>query len=318
MERIIRTNQVFLYTIITIIFAGIVQLGQLSSNGAILTLISQVILALPSVLFLYNEQHIMKLRREVLKEQGTGRSISTVLCLNKIRPGNIILLVLLTYSVMPVISMINAFSQLVTKASIKETMQQISYKNPFAISLFCIAIVPAILEELVYRGVFYQEYRKVKPRSAILLSSFLFAILHLNIEQFIYAFIMGILFSLVIEATDSLYSTIIMHFVFNANSVILLYMVPEILENTETLPMGVREIFASYGFAALIGGVVAFAIYRQIAKNCGRLDRVTDLLQGKRIEQEKMHRPRLVTPSLAIAIGICIVIITLNEIAAWG
>ena len=92
-----------------------------------------------------------------------------------------------------------------------------------------VAVIPSLFEESVYRGIFYNEYRKESPLKAILLSGFLFGIIHLNFNQFAYAFAMGIIFALIIGYRFNL-STMIIHLIINGNSILTLYLYPKLIE----------------------------------------------------------------------------------------
>ena len=50
---------------------------------------------------------------------------------------------------------------------------------------------------------------------AALMSGLLFGCFHLNINQALYAFVMGIVFAYMVEATGSLWSSVIAHFAVN-------------------------------------------------------------------------------------------------------
>ena len=54
---------------------------------------------------------------------------------------------------------------------------------------------------------------------AALMSGLLFGCFHLNINQALYAFVMGIVFAYMVEATGSLWSSVIAHFAVNTYSI---------------------------------------------------------------------------------------------------
>ena len=55
---------------------------------------------------------------------------------------------------------------------------------------------------------------------AVIVSALIFAGLHFNIVQFIYAFLLGIVFALFVEKTGKLYPAIIAHIVANGIAVV--------------------------------------------------------------------------------------------------
>lgn len=94
-------------------------------------------------------------------------------------------------------------------------------KLPIAILVF--AAVPAIFEELVFRGVLYRILKGVsgKKNVAIVLSAIIFSLIHFQILSFIPITIVGILLAYLYEKTDNLLNPMILHFAFNAIQIII-------------------------------------------------------------------------------------------------
>lgn len=83
------------------------------------------------------------------------------------------------------------------------------------------AIVTPILEELVFRGIVFGRLSDMLSRTAaVLLSAFCFAIVHFNIVQFIYAFLVGIVLALLVECSGYLFAAVIGHIAANALAVV--------------------------------------------------------------------------------------------------
>lgn len=102
----------------------------------------------------------------------------------------------------------------------KEIFQDI-YRADVWLSFFGIAIIPPVLEEIVFRGIILKGFlNRYNAWVAIGLSSFLFAIIHLNIWQFTTAFIAGLFLGWVFYKTRSLFIVIFAHAVVNAIAVL--------------------------------------------------------------------------------------------------
>lgn len=91
----------------------------------------------------------------------------------------------------------------------------------FLIQLTTVAILPAICEEFLHRGVLLNGLKEIGIKKAILISSLMFGLLHFNINQFFYATILGMLMALVSVVSKSIYPAMIIHFINNAISVYL-------------------------------------------------------------------------------------------------
>ena len=95
------------------------------------------------------------------------------------------------------------------------------YSSTIWMELLGSALVTPLLEELLHRGVVYGRLRRrMDMWPAVIVSALIFAALHFNIVQFIYAFLLGIVFALFVEKTGKLYPAVIAHIVANGIAVI--------------------------------------------------------------------------------------------------
>ncbi|QSZ26468.1 CPBP family intramembrane metalloprotease [Aceticella autotrophica] len=89
-------------------------------------------------------------------------------------------------------------------------------KGNFFIVLLSIVIIGPILEEIIFRGLIFKELRKgMSISTSIILQSTIFAIIHGSIYQGFYAFILGILLSVMFYLSKSIWVPIIIHMASN-------------------------------------------------------------------------------------------------------
>jgi sodium transport system permease protein len=82
--------------------------------------------------------------------------------------------------------------------------------------LLVFGLLPAVLEELAFRGFILSGLRRRLPLwSAILLSSFLFALYHMNVFQVLPAFILGIVLGLLAAWSGSVLPGMLFHLLYN-------------------------------------------------------------------------------------------------------
>lgn len=93
----------------------------------------------------------------------------------------------------------------------------------FLINLVVTAILPAICEETAHRGLLTKGLSVMGTKKAIMISSILFGLVHLNVNQVLYATLIGFVLSYVALLCDSIYPAMIIHFTNNALSVIMSY-----------------------------------------------------------------------------------------------
>ncbi len=98
--------------------------------------------------------------------------------------------------------------------------------NSIWLSLFFIAVQPAVFEEFLFRGAALTGYRHLGWQKAILMSAFLFGMLHLNLQQGLYAFLFGAIFAFLVQRTGSILASMLPHFFVNATNCIAMYLMP--------------------------------------------------------------------------------------------
>lgn len=77
-------------------------------------------------------------------------------------------------------------------------------------------IIAPIIEEIVFRGIFYYKLRQAIPTVlAILISAVVFGIAHFNIVQGVYAALLGVVFALIYEKTGELWTAVLAHMAAN-------------------------------------------------------------------------------------------------------
>lgn len=81
----------------------------------------------------------------------------------------------------------------------------------FIVSIIPLAVMPAICEELIYRGIVLQGLAQNGKVKAILLSSVLFAFMHMGVFQLFYQLILAMLFAVVVLLTKDIKFSISMH-----------------------------------------------------------------------------------------------------------
>lgn len=126
-------------------------------------------------------------------------------------------------------------------------------------SLIVMAIVPAVGEELVFRGIGQQKLIEItgKPALGIALTAFIFSITHFEIQRFLAILLLGLVLGLLFYWTKNLWIPIAAHFLNNGAQVIIAWFNQEKIDQLkdgtgEDLPMTVilasAAVFVASGF----------------------------------------------------------------------
>jgi hypothetical protein len=102
---------------------------------------------------------------------------------------------------------------------------QMNSLGDLAFNLLVIAIVPAIGEELLFRGYLQQTFTKWlgKPHVAIIITAVLFSAIHMQFQGFLPRFALGIVLGYLLYWSDSLWLPIIAHLLNNVIAVTFAY-----------------------------------------------------------------------------------------------
>ncbi|WP_379963633.1 CPBP family intramembrane glutamic endopeptidase [Epilithonimonas sp. UC225_85] len=124
--------------------------------------------------------------------------------------------------------------------------------SPVSLILMTVILAP-LLEETLFRGIIMKGMinNKVKPLTAIVVSAFIFGVVHFNPWQFAGAFLLGLVLGLVYYKTKSLLMPILLHSFNNLISAILM-----LYSDSETF----SELFKINKEILLVLGVIIFAV----------------------------------------------------------
>ena len=242
------------------------------------------------------------------------RTVSETLGIHPIRPVICLEIALLMLFAAPVLTFVNVVSQMISSqaAGVEIVTSIIDY--PYIVSVLIIGILPAICEEFVYRGMLFTGLKKLSLPAAAVVSGLIFGLMHLNLNQFCYAFLMGAVFCLTDETVGSTLAGAIMHCLVNTTSVTIAYAVKWI-GKTELLNTTVNTrnsfLVAYYLIPACIGAVMSVYMLKLMASQTGREEHMKKELNRKGFWQALR---KMLTPALVFAGIILTVLMVVTEL----
>lgn len=112
-----------------------------------------------------------------------------------------------------------------TAQALTDKMTNVDTIGGLLLNLLVIALIPAVGEEMTFRGVIQQSLtRRMNPHIAIILSAAIFSFFHFQFFGFFPRLFLGILLGYMFYITGSLWTSILMHFVNNGAAVTLYYL----------------------------------------------------------------------------------------------
>jgi membrane protease YdiL (CAAX protease family) len=137
--------------------------------------------------------------------------------------------------------------------------------NHQIIIILCMALIPAMGEELFFRGVLQKILsEKIDFHVAILVASLLFSLFHFELVAFFYRFLFGVILGYLYYYTKNIFPSILLHFINNFTSIIALNYAPNLSEinNSDSFPTSVL-IFSCFSLAFIF---YTLHLYHQQAK----------------------------------------------------
>lgn len=153
--------------------------------------------------------HIKKDKEAVASHLGFGKR---ALCHTLVLTAPTVLLIM-------AVSMVTS---MIVFAVTKKT-NEVDVGNSLVLALISHALVPAVMEEGLFRYLPMRLLSAHSKRVTVLVSAFFFALIHHSVFSFFYAFVAGVIFMSVDLALDSIWPSVIIHFVNNAVSVLLMF-----------------------------------------------------------------------------------------------
>jgi sodium transport system permease protein len=130
----------------------------------------------------------------------------------------------------PLVAILRAIQQ----RAVLDARQLVNYWLAFA-------LVPALCEEIAFRGfVLRGLHASFRPRNAVLLSSFFFALFHMNVFLFLPTFVLGVVLGLLTVRSRSLLPAICLHLLHNT---VLIGLIPLRQYSDDYLPRLLADLW---------------------------------------------------------------------------
>ncbi|MCR5357524.1 MAG: CPBP family intramembrane metalloprotease [Lachnospiraceae bacterium] len=304
-----RVNGFFL-SILIISLGAPVLLSYLASGGVKMgtmmsLVLTQLLILVPSLVFLL----IFKC------------DLSEWIPFKKLKTGTVLLIMLFTFLIMPFISLINVISQLFTVNEVIGISEGFTGISPVIVTLI-VGFIGPFCEEFTFRGVIFGGLRRSGyVFAAAVISAIFFGLMHLNLNQMCYALVMGVLFSMLTEATGSIWAPIISHALLNTWNIVELYVTEAVYsklgmdvfdlaeEAVDTdMKLGMIGVLAAVSAVTML---LAAGAYIGIYEHEGRKEEVSAMFCRPDVDpddEEKGSRPLLTFGGYA-GIAICVFVI---------
>ena len=177
---------------------------------------------------------------------------------------------------------------------------------PMPAMILVMGILGPLSEEIISRGIVLNGYKRSgNTFRAILLSALLFGLMHMNFNQAAYAIFLGIVMAVLVEATGSLWGSVVFHVTVNIQNVFLMYVsdavyTDEYMQEAQNLTENMESMLATIGIYSVIATVttsIAACVLVWIAKNEKREMHLKQIWTGR-----EENRGNMITVPLLVGI----------------
>lgn len=154
----------------------------------------------------------------------------------------------------------NCFLEVLYRIGYSPASEDIVISNVWIYILYTITIcvIPAICEEILFRGLMFTGLKKISTTVGVFGSAFIFMIIHGSPDQTVHQFLLGIVLALAFMITNNLWVSILIHFFNNFIAVTLAFIS---YGQTQATNGEVVEIYLSqYFIYAVVSAVITIAI----------------------------------------------------------
>lgn len=135
--------------------------------------------------------------------------------------------------------------------------------------LIIVAIVPAVGEELLFRGVLQKIFIQwtKNPHRGIWITAILFSALHMQFFGFFPRLLLGVLFGYIFYWSKSLWLPILGHFINNGSVVLLSYFAPDMMKDADIALFEGNEFNIVFYLFSLILSLGLIFLIRRVNQN---------------------------------------------------
>ena len=244
--------------------------------------------------------------------------VTEVLSIRKIKWSTFFGVIAFTMASSPLVTLVNLASQLFVENTVTENSTQFLSLHPLLL-IFFVGVLAPVCEEVVFRGAIFGGMKKEgNVFKAIMASGFLFGLLHMNINQASYAFVIGILLGFLVEATGSIFSSVLFHVLVNATNAVMMIVSDsvvsdEMMANADEIvtTATLLNMIAVYLVLAVIGTTIAICLLVWMSKNEGRQPLLIKAWEDRKVKEGKVI-------SIPFIIGVVIsILFMLLEFIPW-
>lgn len=204
------------------------------------------------------------------RRRETGLRLRQTFCKPQMSAGRIFKWIVITWGLAFLTSI---FTNLIK--SFAESLLHIEISDPdinmgdgaggFLVSFLALSVFAPIFEEILFRSAVYRHTEIMGQGFAVIFSSLMFALMHGNLDQLPYTFVMGLGLAYIFAKTRSLPVTMLFHFTANTLTVVFTTLIGDASDSAESLIFELQQgnipvIIVTLLYELIVYGLITAAI----------------------------------------------------------
>lgn len=178
------------------------------------------------------------------------------------KPQNTILIlwaIILPIAIIP----LNDFLTFEGQNAVSQKLLQSNSFPQFLIVTLVLGVLPAITEELFFRGVIQNNFKELTKNTlfAVILTSVFFSLMHFELYAFLPRFLLSLCLGLLLVATNNLWIPILCHFINNLCVCTFYY-----LHNLKIIPSSDSTTYSQHPILIILSGVILILFFFHLYK----------------------------------------------------
>ncbi|PRR79972.1 CPBP family intramembrane glutamic endopeptidase [Clostridium vincentii] len=250
----------------------------------------------------------------------TKGKFKQILRLNKLSFKNIMLTIIIAIICTPLSWCLSMIGVMFFENNIGAFMTEVSTSTPLIVMVLLMAVMPAIIEEISLRGVVLWGYNGQSKVKAALFTGVFFGILHLDGHQFLGAAVLGFVMAYVVRVTNSIFSSMIIHFIINGSSVMILAKSLSMTNSEEAIEraqsLDITQISLDIKMMIIMGvtviGICLFGLIFKLIQEMEKKNLYTTPEMEERAEVKSLEKGGLINIPLLLIIIVYLLVMVLK------
>lgn len=194
----------------------------------------------------------------------TNTKLTELVPHERLSAKNVLYIIALTLLISPIITLVSSITTLFYPAEINTDVLYYIDNLSFPLAVTALAVMPAVFEELAFRGVVLNNYKSTGLLISSLISGLFFGLFHQDFYQIGYAIVAGVFLSFIVAYTNSIYASILSHFLINGTQVAYTKLILNFIDDSQLNEIMNSAEQTGNSYSTIISGIFFTVIFTPV------------------------------------------------------